>query len=71
MYGTTPDDAIARGDVSAVMQNGGLLKDFTVEDGCSGMFANDIGLYDDFDPSTGGDTFHVVDPVSTGGDGGW
>ena len=32
VYGTTPEDAIARGDVSAVMQNGGLLKDFTVEE---------------------------------------
>ena len=32
VYGTTPDDAIARGDISAVMQNGGLLKDFTVEE---------------------------------------
>ena len=32
LYGTTPEDAIARGDVSAVMQNGGLLKDFTVEE---------------------------------------
>src|SRR5215211_5020195 len=30
VYGSTPDDAIARGEVSAVMQNGGLLKDFTV-----------------------------------------
>ena len=30
VYGRTPDDAIARGEVSAVMQNGGLLKDFTV-----------------------------------------
>lgn len=30
VYGTVPADAIARGEVSAVMQNGGLLKDFTV-----------------------------------------
>src|SRR6476660_9732437 len=30
VYGTTPQDAIARGEVSAVMQNSGLLKDFTV-----------------------------------------
>jgi ABC-2 type transport system ATP-binding protein len=30
VYGTAPDDAVARGEVSAVMQNGGLLKDFTV-----------------------------------------
>ena len=30
VYGSSPADAIARGDVSAVMQNGGLLKDFTV-----------------------------------------
>ena len=30
VYGTSPADAIARGEVSAVMQNSGLLKDFTV-----------------------------------------
>lgn len=30
VYGQTPADAIARGDVAAVMQTGGLLKDFTV-----------------------------------------
>jgi ABC-2 type transport system ATP-binding protein len=30
VYGNSPGDAIARGDISAVMQNGGLLKDFTV-----------------------------------------
>ena len=30
VYGHEPADAVARGDVSAVMQNGGLLKDFTV-----------------------------------------
>jgi ABC-2 type transport system ATP-binding protein len=30
VYGSSPADAIARGDISAVMQNGGLLKDFTV-----------------------------------------
>jgi len=30
VYGLAPVDAIARGYVSAVMQNGGLLKDFTV-----------------------------------------
>jgi ABC-2 type transport system ATP-binding protein len=30
VYGRRPADAIARGDVSAVMQTGGLLKDFTV-----------------------------------------
>ena len=30
VYGSAPDDAIARGEVSAVMQNSGLLKDFTV-----------------------------------------
>jgi ABC-2 type transport system ATP-binding protein len=32
VYGSAPADAIARGDVSAVMQNGGLLKDFTVRE---------------------------------------
>ena len=32
VYGSAPADAIARGDVSAVMQTGGLLKDFTVRE---------------------------------------
>jgi ABC-2 type transport system ATP-binding protein len=32
VYGRAPVDAIARGDVSAVMQSGGLLKDFTVRE---------------------------------------
>jgi ABC-2 type transport system ATP-binding protein len=30
VYGHEPADAVARGEVSAVMQNSGLLKDFTV-----------------------------------------
>lgn len=30
VYGHAPADAVARGEVSAVMQSGGLLKDFTV-----------------------------------------
>jgi ABC-2 type transport system ATP-binding protein len=30
VYGNSPEDAVARGEVSAVMQNSGLLKDFTV-----------------------------------------
>ena len=30
VYDNKPADAVARGEVSAVMQNGGLLKDFTV-----------------------------------------
>lgn len=30
VYGQAPADAIAHGDISAVMQTGGLLKDFTV-----------------------------------------
>lgn len=30
IYGKSPADAVARGEVSAVMQSGGLLKDFTV-----------------------------------------
>jgi ABC-2 type transport system ATP-binding protein len=30
VYGHSPEDAVARGEVSAVMQNSGLLKDFTV-----------------------------------------
>lgn len=32
VYDKTPWEAIARGEVSAVMQTGGLLKDFTVEE---------------------------------------
>jgi ABC-2 type transport system ATP-binding protein len=32
VYGREPRDAVARGVVSAVMQTGGLLKDFTVEE---------------------------------------
>ncbi len=32
VYGTSPAAAIARGDVAAVMQTGGLLKDFTVRE---------------------------------------
>jgi ABC-2 type transport system ATP-binding protein len=32
VYGQSPADAIARGDVAAVMQTGGLLKDFTVSE---------------------------------------
>ena len=32
VYGRLPADAIARGEVSAVMQNSGLLKDFTVRE---------------------------------------
>ncbi len=32
VYGVTPAEAIARGDVAAVMQSGGLLKDFTVSE---------------------------------------
>lgn len=30
IYGKTPSEAIARGEIAAVMQSGGLLKDFTV-----------------------------------------
>src|SRR5476649_1082834 len=30
VYGHSPVEAVERGEVSAVMQNGGLLKDFTV-----------------------------------------
>lgn len=32
IYGKTPIEAIARGEIAAVMQTGGLLKDFTVEE---------------------------------------
>ena len=30
VYGNPPGDAVGRGEVAAVMQSGGLLKDFTV-----------------------------------------
>ena len=32
IYGKTPGEAISRGEIAAVMQTGGLLKDFTVEE---------------------------------------
>src|SRR4249920_235532 len=32
VFGRLPGDAIGRGEVSAVMQNGGLLRDFTVRE---------------------------------------
>jgi ABC-2 type transport system ATP-binding protein len=32
IYGKTPEGAIALGEIAAVMQSGGLLKDFTVEE---------------------------------------
>lgn len=32
IYGKTPAEAISRGEIAAVMQTGGLLKDFTVEE---------------------------------------
>jgi ABC-2 type transport system ATP-binding protein len=32
VYGKSPADAIARGEIAAVMQTGGLLKDFTVRE---------------------------------------
>ena len=32
VYGKTPAEAISRGEIAAVMQTGGLLKDFTVEE---------------------------------------
>ncbi|MCC6929732.1 MAG: ABC transporter ATP-binding protein [Gemmatimonadaceae bacterium] len=32
VYGRSPEEAVARGEVSAVMQSGGLLKDFTVRE---------------------------------------
>ncbi|MEO7361053.1 MAG: ABC transporter ATP-binding protein, partial [Gemmatimonadaceae bacterium] len=32
IYGKTPGDAISHGEIAAVMQTGGLLKDFTVEE---------------------------------------
>ncbi len=38
----------------------------TVESSCSGVFAGDVGLYDDYDPSVGTSTFHVLDPLQSG-----
>ncbi len=32
----------------------------TLAGGCAGMFANGVGLYEDFDPATGEDTFRVL-----------
>lgn len=32
VYGKSPADAVRRGEISAVMQSGGLLKDFTVDE---------------------------------------
>ncbi|MFL5616777.1 MAG: ABC transporter ATP-binding protein [Gemmatimonadaceae bacterium] len=46
VYGRAPVDAIARGEVSAVMQNGGLLKDFTVRE----TVAYTASLYADAQP---------------------
>ena len=46
VYGRAPVDAIARGDVSAVMQSGGLLKDFTVRE----TVAYTASLYADAQP---------------------
>ena len=42
----------------------------TVEAGCAGIFAKDVGLYDDYSPASGVDTFRVLNPVATGADGG-
>ncbi len=51
--------------VTGVVASGG---DFysTVEEGCSGIFRGDVGLYDDWNPGTEKDTFQVVDPVANG-----
>jgi hypothetical protein len=38
----------------------------TVTEGCSGMAAGDVGLYDDYNPTAGADTFDVLDPVANG-----
>jgi ABC-2 type transport system ATP-binding protein len=46
VYGSAPAEAIARGEVSAVLQNGGLLKDFTVRE----TVAYTASLYADAQP---------------------
>jgi hypothetical protein len=38
----------------------------TVEDGCSGVFTGDVGLYDEYDPNADTDTFHVINPLQGG-----
>src|SRR5258708_21167051 len=42
----------------------------TINGGCPGLFANDVGVYDDFNPATQTDTFRVLNPVATGSAGG-
>jgi hypothetical protein len=42
----------------------------TLNGGCPGMFAGDVGLYDDADPGSGQDTLRVLKPVASGKDGG-
>ncbi len=42
----------------------------TINGGCAGLFANDVGVYDDFNPATQTDTFSVLNPVATGTAGG-
>jgi hypothetical protein len=39
-------------------------------DGCAGIFGGDTGMYDDFDPVAGTDTFRVLSPVAAGTIGG-
>lgn len=38
----------------------------TISGGCAGLFANDVGVYDDYNPATQTDTFRVLSPVATG-----
>jgi hypothetical protein len=38
----------------------------TAGGGCAGMFAHDTGLYDQVNPASDTETFHVLDPVASG-----
>jgi len=42
----------------------------TINGACAGIFANDVGVYDDFNPANQTDTFRVLNPVTTGTAGG-
>jgi hypothetical protein len=38
----------------------------TIDGGCAGLFHNDTGVYDDYNPAAQTDTFRVLNPVATG-----
>ncbi|HZC69891.1 MAG TPA: S8 family serine peptidase [Jatrophihabitans sp.] len=53
---------------STVVSSGHLYG--TLNGGCPGMFHRDVGLYDDVDTAAQSDTLRVLNPVTSGGDGG-